>query len=174
MFRGLVPRCGLLAWRGGNHLDFLLLRFLGFPVASLLTVGHVNLPWVRLQPQATYHPAADRKDLSLKIVMRRGQGRQGGSMKFVERGRYADPDTAARKLIEIANGVGAVQDRRIYIERANGNEPISTIGATLMSWESSASTVSKGSPSMPSHCCIRTMPNRASASSIAGGLRAVA
>jgi tetratricopeptide (TPR) repeat protein len=40
----------------------------------------------------------------------------------------------------IANGVDAVQDGRIYIERANGNEHISTIGATLMSWESSAST----------------------------------
>jgi hypothetical protein len=69
-FEGWLPRCGLLAWRGGNHLVFLLLRFLGFPIASLLTVGHVNLPWVRLQPQATYHPAADRKALSLKIVMR--------------------------------------------------------------------------------------------------------
>jgi hypothetical protein len=32
---------------------------------------------------------------------------------------FADPDAAARKLIEIANGVEAVQDGRIYIERVN-------------------------------------------------------
>ena len=32
---------------------------------------------------------------------------------------FADPDAAARKLIEIANGVAAVQDGRIYIERVN-------------------------------------------------------
>ena len=40
-------------------------------------------------------------------------------MKFVERHPFADPDAAARKLIEIANGVEAVQDGRIYIERVN-------------------------------------------------------
>ena len=40
-------------------------------------------------------------------------------MKFVERQPLADPDAAARKLIEIANGVAAVQDGRIYIERVN-------------------------------------------------------
>jgi hypothetical protein len=32
---------------------------------------------------------------------------------------FADPDLAARKLVEIANGVEAVQDDRIYIERIN-------------------------------------------------------
>jgi hypothetical protein len=40
-------------------------------------------------------------------------------MKFVNARPYADPDAAARKLIEIANGVEAVQDGRIYIERVN-------------------------------------------------------
>jgi hypothetical protein len=40
-------------------------------------------------------------------------------MKFVEQSPFADPDLAARKLIEIANGVEAVQDGRIYIERVN-------------------------------------------------------
>jgi hypothetical protein len=40
-------------------------------------------------------------------------------MKFVERRPFADPDLAARKLVEIANGVEAVQDGRIYIERVN-------------------------------------------------------
>jgi len=31
----------------------------------------------------------------------------------------ADPDLAARKLVEIANGIEAVQDGRIYIELVN-------------------------------------------------------
>jgi hypothetical protein len=41
-------------------------------------------------------------------------------MKFVESNPFADPDAAARKLIEIANSVEAVQDERIYIELVNG------------------------------------------------------
>jgi hypothetical protein len=40
-------------------------------------------------------------------------------MKFVERRPFTDPDVAARKLIEIANGIEAMQDGRIYIERVN-------------------------------------------------------
>jgi hypothetical protein len=40
-------------------------------------------------------------------------------MKFVEPSHFADPDTAARKLVEIADAVEAVQDGRIYIERVN-------------------------------------------------------
>ena len=43
----------------------------------------------------------------------------GGRMKFVEPHSFASPDVAARKLVEIANGVDAVQDGRIYIERVN-------------------------------------------------------
>jgi hypothetical protein len=41
-------------------------------------------------------------------------------MKFVDASPLSDPETAARKLIEIANGVEAVQDGRIYIEKVNG------------------------------------------------------
>jgi hypothetical protein len=41
-------------------------------------------------------------------------------MKFVEPSPFADPDVAARKLVEIANGIEAVQDGRIYIELVNG------------------------------------------------------
>ena len=40
-------------------------------------------------------------------------------MKFVEPRPFADPDAAARKLVEIANGVEAVMDGRIYVERVN-------------------------------------------------------
>jgi hypothetical protein len=47
-------------------------------------------------------------------------------MKFVEGRPFADPDAAARKLVEIANGVEAVQDGRIYIECVN--EPFLTAG----------------------------------------------
>jgi hypothetical protein len=41
-------------------------------------------------------------------------------MKFVEPRPYADPEVAARKLLEIANASEAVQDGRIHIERING------------------------------------------------------
>jgi hypothetical protein len=40
--------------------------------------------------------------------------------KFVEPSPLSDPATAARKLIEIASGVEAVQDGRIHIEKVNG------------------------------------------------------
>jgi hypothetical protein len=40
-------------------------------------------------------------------------------MKFATDRPYADPKVAARKLVEIANSVEAVQDGRIYIELIN-------------------------------------------------------
>jgi hypothetical protein len=43
-----------------------------------------------------------------------------GLMKFAVDRPYSDPEKAARKLIEIANSVDAVQDGRIYIEKING------------------------------------------------------
>ena len=45
-------------------------------------------------------------------------------MKFAEPHPFADPDAAARKLVEIANGVEAVQDGRIFVEAIN--EPFLT------------------------------------------------
>jgi hypothetical protein len=41
--------------------------------------------------------------------------------KFIEPSQFTDPDAAARRLVEIANAVEAVQDGRIYIERVNGS-----------------------------------------------------
>ena len=41
-------------------------------------------------------------------------------MKFVEPSNFTDPDAAARKLVQIANAVEAVQDGRIYVELING------------------------------------------------------
>jgi hypothetical protein len=40
-------------------------------------------------------------------------------MKFATDRPYANPETA-RKLVEIANAVEAIQDGRIYIEQING------------------------------------------------------
>ena len=41
-------------------------------------------------------------------------------MKYAEPRPWADPAVAARKLLEIANGVETVQDGRIHIEKING------------------------------------------------------
>lgn len=41
-------------------------------------------------------------------------------MKFVEPRPFADPEAAARKIMEIANAVEPVQDGRIHIEKING------------------------------------------------------
>ena len=40
--------------------------------------------------------------------------------KFVADRPFADPDAAARKLLELANAFDPVQDGRIYIEKING------------------------------------------------------
>jgi hypothetical protein len=40
-------------------------------------------------------------------------------VKYATDRPFADPEKAARKLLEIANAVEAVQDGRIYIERIN-------------------------------------------------------
>jgi hypothetical protein len=49
-------------------------------------------------------------------------------LKFANDRPYADPETAARKLIEIANSVEAVQDGRIHIEKINA--PFLAAGGT--------------------------------------------
>jgi hypothetical protein len=41
-------------------------------------------------------------------------------MKYIQPRPLADPDAAARKLLEIANAVEAAQDGRIHIEKING------------------------------------------------------
>ena len=41
-------------------------------------------------------------------------------MKFIEKRPFADPESAARKLIELANAFEPIQDGRIYIEKING------------------------------------------------------
>jgi hypothetical protein len=46
------------------------------------------------------------------------------NMKFATDRPYADPEAAARKLIEIANAVEAVQDGRIHIEKIKRAVPV--------------------------------------------------
>lgn len=41
-------------------------------------------------------------------------------MKFIAERPCADPEKAARKILEIANGGEPVQDGRIHIEKING------------------------------------------------------
>ncbi len=41
-------------------------------------------------------------------------------MKFAEPRPYADPEKAARRIVEIANTVEPAQDGRIYVELING------------------------------------------------------
>ena len=41
-------------------------------------------------------------------------------MKYADTCPYADPEKAARKLLEIASTIEPVQDGRIYIELLNG------------------------------------------------------
>ena len=48
--------------------------------------------------------------------------------KFVAERPFSDPDAAARKIVEIANDVEAVQNGRIYIERVNA--PFLAVGGT--------------------------------------------
>lgn len=43
-----------------------------------------------------------------------------GRMKFVDPRPFADPDAAARKLVELANAFEPLQEGRIYIEKING------------------------------------------------------
>ena len=48
--------------------------------------------------------------------------------KFVANRPFADPDAAARKIVEIANDIEAVQNGRIYIERVNA--PFLAVGGS--------------------------------------------
>jgi hypothetical protein len=41
-------------------------------------------------------------------------------MKFVDARPLSNPETAARKLLELANTFEPIQDGRIYIEKLNG------------------------------------------------------
>jgi hypothetical protein len=52
--------------------------------------------------------------------LRLGEITTGSCIKFATARPYANPEAAARNLIEIANSVEAVQDGRIFMELING------------------------------------------------------
>jgi hypothetical protein len=41
-------------------------------------------------------------------------------MKYATERLYSDPEKAARRILEIANTVEAIQDGRIHVEKING------------------------------------------------------
>jgi hypothetical protein len=74
-------------------------------------------------------------------------------MKFVDDRPYADPDIAARKLVELANAVEAAQDGRIHIEKING--------PMLFQLKATPAEYKAGSiaPSLTAGwCCTRAVP----------------
>jgi len=46
--------------------------------------------------------------------------KDSGRMKYAAERPFADPEKAARRILEIANSIEAVQDGRIHIEKVNG------------------------------------------------------
>ena len=51
----------------------------------------------------------------------RGTGkRETQLLKLTAERPYSDPEKAARKILEIANSVEAIQDGRIHVEKING------------------------------------------------------
>jgi len=52
-------------------------------------------------------------------VLRMAKGMAGDPMKFATTRPYADPEAAARKLIEIAKSVEPLQDGWIFVEEIN-------------------------------------------------------
>ena len=67
--------------------------------------------------QGTAAPVARRCDQDRRAG--RGQGRQGRRTKYATDRPYADPEKAARRILELANGVEPIQGR-IHIEKING------------------------------------------------------
>ena len=49
-------------------------------------------------------------------------------MKYAEPRPYADPEKAARRIIEIASNVELVQDGRIHVELIYGPVPVEAQG----------------------------------------------
>ena len=73
-------------------------------------------------------------------------------MKFVETRPYADPELAARKLVEIASTIEPVQNGRIYIELVNapflqaGGSPASSGQAAIVRLPRAGSSGTRAAP----------------------------
>jgi len=90
----------------------------GEPGAQLLS-HLVGIPF----PRIGLHALEQRRPFLELPAPRAHHRRAGGQwdtpMKHTEQRPYADPEAAARKLVELAAMVEAVQDGRIYIEQIN-------------------------------------------------------
>ena len=94
-------------------------------------------------------------------------------MKFISDRSFADPDAAARKLVELANAVEAVQDGRIHIEKINGpflfqlkgtpapNTKPGLISASPKGWlvMHESGTFVKFTEARAAACCLMPMPD---------------
>jgi hypothetical protein len=69
--------------------------------------------------EADYQAWRDPARLDGTEVRHAGPARRGPAAMKYER-PYSDPETAARKILEIANSVEAIQDARIHVEKING------------------------------------------------------
>ena len=85
----------------------------------------LSTPMWKLEPALYCEPCSDMRGrrqrphhaADLCAAGRRLDGESATMNKFAT--DYANPEAAARKLVEIASGVKPVQDGRIYIERIN-------------------------------------------------------
>jgi hypothetical protein len=64
--------------------------------------------------------------------------------KYIEPRPYADPDIAARKIIELANAVEPYFDNRILIEKINGPFLYELRGSTDEYWAGLQRAIAKG------------------------------
>ena len=78
-------------------------------------------------------------------------------MKYAEPRPYADPEKAARRIIEIASTIEPVQDGRIHIELINGpflfkdkGSP-AEYGAGSWRWSAAGSLCTRAAPTCGSH-----------------------
>src|SRR5271166_4622009 len=74
-------------------------------------------------PPGTRRPAVQRSEIRLSqrfAILRGADYCYLAVMKFVAPRSFADPELAARRLVELANAFEPIQDGRIYIEKING------------------------------------------------------
>src|SRR5207302_11126685 len=102
--QGRLPSRALLARRGGNDLYLLLLGLLGFPVASLLTFGHLDLPGLTMHKNGICAlflatPSQNRMD---GRPLGRTAGRLTGRVRAERSAPFPAPTGFCRRSISIA------------------------------------------------------------------------
>jgi len=82
-------------------------------------------------------------------------------MKYASTRPFADPEAAARKLLEIANATEAVQDGRIYIETINGRMLfVEKASPAEYSWSRPGGCPRKPAACASTRAIARAMPSR--------------